>query len=84
MDIDGNGTDDREKVKEMIAEMGGLVTFDLPPNGIVTGELTSETRWLVIGQDFNETDVGGMVQAKAKSLGISQINLEKLLGWLRR
>ncbi len=84
MDIDGNGTDDREKVKEMIAEMGGLVTFDLPPDGIVTGELTAETRWIVIGQDFKEIDVGGVVDAKAKSLGISRINLDKLLGWLRK
>ncbi len=84
MDIDGDGTDDREKVKWMIAEAGGLVTFDLPPDGKSTGELTAETRWLVIGQDFKETDVGGVVDAKVRSLGVMRFNLEKLLGWLRK
>ena len=82
MDIDGNGTDDREELKRMIAERGGLVTYDLPPTGKVTGKLTVETRWLVIGQDFKSIDGWGVVDSKAKSLGISQIHLDKLLGYL--
>jgi hypothetical protein len=82
MDIDGNGTDDREEVKRMIAEAGGLVVFDLPPDGKVIGELTVKTRWIVIGQDFKEIDVGGVVEAKAKSLGISRTDLKNLLKFL--
>jgi len=84
MDIDGNGTDDREEVKRMIAAGGGIVTCDLPPNGKITGELSVETRWLVIGQDFKAIDEWGVVDSKAKSLGISRIYLDKLLVFLRK
>ena len=83
MDMDGDGEDDRETVKAMIESNGGLVTLDLPPDGKVTGELTMDTRWLVIGEDVNTLDQGGLLQAKAKWFGISRINLNKLSGWLR-
>ncbi len=73
MDIDGDGNDDREAVKALIAQNGGQVTE----------ELTVDTRWLVVGQDANETDEGGLFQSEAKQLGISRINLDKLMGWLR-
>ena len=76
--MEGDGEDDRETVKAMIESNGGLVTLDLPPDGKVTGELTMDTRWLVIGEDVNTLDQGGLLQAKAKWFGISRINLNKL------
>ena len=39
MDIDGDDIDDRETIKAMIAQNGGLVTMDLPPIGKGSGEL---------------------------------------------
>ena len=83
MDIDNDGIDDREKLKAMIALFGGRVTLDWPPNEKVIGELSVATRWIVIGDDFKVVDVGGILESKAKSLGISRIKLDKLLGWLR-
>ncbi len=82
MDIDGDGKDDRETLETLIADRGGRVTFDLPPTGKTTGELTLDTRWLVIGEGFDAIDQGGVLQSKAKSLGISRIKLDKLMGWL--
>ncbi len=83
MDIDGDGIDDRERLKAMIEQHGGRVTVDLPPTGKGSGELSVTTRWMVIGDDFKVFDEGGILESKAKSLGISRIKLDKLLGWLR-
>jgi len=59
LDINGDGIDDRETIKAMIAQNGGLVTMDLPPTGKGSGELSVTTRWLVIGDDFKVLDEGG-------------------------
>ena len=94
MDIDGDGKDDRETVKALIAQNGGEVMVDLPPGGVVSGKLTVETRWMVMGEDFKvrkemtSADTAfakdqRALESEAKSLGISRINLDKLLGWLR-
>ena len=83
MDIDGDDIDDRETIKAMIAQNGGLVTMDLPPIGKGSGELSATTRWMVIGDDFKVLDEGDALESKAKSLGISRIHVDKLLGWLR-
>ena len=101
MDIDGDGKDDRQTVKALIEQNGGKVTVDLPPNGKVSGELSVETRWMVMGEGFKvsaalrrdgaELDSAekaaaierNALESQAKSLGISRINLDKLMGWLR-
>lgn len=83
MDIDGDGIDDRETIKAMIAENGGLVTMDLPTTGKGAGELSATMRWMVIGDDFKVLDEGGALESKAKSLEISRIHVNKLLNWLR-
>ena len=95
MDIDGDGKDDRETVKALIIQNGGKVTLDMPPGGKPTGELSVDTRWLVKGDEFkirgselSKTDSDAALERKklesqAKSLGISSINLDKLLGYLR-
>ena len=83
LDINGDGIDDRETIKTLIAQNGGLVTMDLPPTGKGSGELSVTTRWLVIGDDFKVLDEEGALESKAKAFGISRIHVDKLLRWLR-
>jgi len=96
MDIDGDGKDDRETVKALIIQNGGTVILDMPPGGKPTGALTVNTRWLVLGDDvkvqgkeqLSKTDTDAVIERKklesqARALGISSINLDKLLGYLR-
>ena len=80
-DVDGDGQDDRELVEALIEEKRGEVVFDLLSNGQATGEFTADIQWLVTGSDFKQVDKDGEVVAKAKMLGISQIQVSKLLGW---
>ncbi len=95
MDIDGDGSDDRSTIKSLIEENGGIVTVDLPPGGKATGALSVDTRWMVMGEDFKirgsdlsaadqaTANARRILESEAKSLGISRINLDKLMGWLR-
>jgi len=95
LDIDGDGKDDRETVKALIAQNGGEVSVDLRPDGRMEGNLNVNTRWLVIGDEFKilggnldaATEIMGKrrveLEQQAKSMGVSRINLDKLMGYLR-
>jgi hypothetical protein len=50
MDVNRDGRDDREELKRMIQEAGGVVDFDLPPPwvGKETGTLSPRIDWYVI------------------------------------
>jgi hypothetical protein len=50
IDVNRDGKDDREELKRMIQEAGGVVDFDLPPPevGNPTGTLTPRIDWYVI------------------------------------
>jgi hypothetical protein len=96
MDMNGDGLDDRETLKAMIIQGGGIISEDLPPDGKGTGEMTVDTNWLVVGESFKvsaneEIDLRqrsfrenyAKMQIRAKELAVSQINLDKLLNWLQ-
>jgi len=96
LDVDGDGSDDRKVVINLIEQSGGVIAEDLSPDGKSTGKMTADTRWLVVGQKF---DVNGAedldpkikefrskyadMQSRARGLAVSQINLDKLLSWIR-
>jgi hypothetical protein len=50
MDVNRDSRDDREELKRMIQEAGGVVDFDLPPadNGKEMGAITPRIDWYVI------------------------------------
>lgn len=97
LDMDGNGTDDRQILKDMIIQSGGQIAEDLTPEGISSGPgMTVDTRWMVVGEGFKvsateELDARQRVfrqkyadmQRRAKELAVSQINLDKLLNWIQ-
>ena len=59
IDINRDGRDDREELKRMIQEGGGIVDFDLPPPyiGKETGKLTPRIDWYVIDERTPLRDV---------------------------
>lgn len=96
MDMNGDGLDDRETLKEMIIQGGGIVTEDLGPDGKSSGRMTVDTNWLVVGETYKVTGTEELdgrqrefrskfsdMQERAKELAVSQINLDKLLTWLQ-
>lgn len=80
MDVNRDGKDDREELKRMIQEAGGVVDFDLPPLevGKETGKLTPRIDWYVIDDRTPYRDVYTVRQSDASLLRQSQ--MEKRMG----
>ena len=52
IDVNRDGRDDRQELKRMIEESGGIVVYDLPPSwiGKETGRITPAIDWYVIDE----------------------------------
>ncbi|MEZ6090634.1 MAG: hypothetical protein R3C05_21970 [Pirellulaceae bacterium] len=97
MDLDGDGVDDSDRLKAMINSVGAKVSAQVDARGGETGEMTFDTRFLVLGtnpefgttennsENKNEAIMAGIskLKARAKQLGITTISLNKLVGYLR-
>jgi hypothetical protein len=49
LDIDGDGSSDRQRVLSIISTAGGVVDEELRPDGTRQGAMTLDTRYLVLG-----------------------------------
>ena len=49
MDIDGDDKTDREMIREIISMNGGVIDAEVDEDGNQTGEMSFETRFLIIG-----------------------------------
>ena len=77
IDVNRDGKDDREELKRMIQDAGGVVDFDLPPLeiGKETGKITPRIDWYVIDERVpfrqvygeKETDVSVANQSKLRN-----------------
>jgi hypothetical protein len=63
MDIDGDGTSDRQTVLELIEMSGGKVDYWMDEKGNKNGEMTINTRYLVV--ESEALDVGGKSEKAA-------------------
>ena len=91
MDVNRDGRDDREELKRMIREAGGIVEFDLPPPdlGKETGVLSPRIEWYVIDtrgplreQFTHQTDAGLASQAKLDKR-VGEVTKEARLNGIR-
>jgi hypothetical protein len=79
IDVNRDGKDDRQDLKRMIEEAGGIVDYDLPPPnyGKESGKLTARVSWYVTDERMplrdlfeKKTDAGVAMQAQFdKKLG---------------
>jgi hypothetical protein len=90
MDVDGDGKDDYDLVRNLITLNGGVIDAEMKPDGTRVGEITASTRYLVIGKQPDETSSELArsqyikMYEEAQRLGIDQLPLAKLLtqmGW---
>jgi hypothetical protein len=95
MDLNGDGYDDREMVREIIRKAGGEVDAEILPDGRRVGNgLSVRTHKIVIGSDVGLSENASSDQAnrnrqyaqfvsEAKTFGIQQISLENMMGYLK-
>lgn len=90
IDIDGDGYDDRDMIRDLIRMNGGRIDAEDDPSGKSakqTGQLTLETRYLVRGKPPADKQVEGAwtkMQEEAQRMGIRVLNIDKFLdqmGW---
>ena len=79
IDVNRDGKDDRQDLKRMIEEAGGIVDYDLPPptHGKETGKLTARIAWYVTDERMPLRDV---FEAKTDAGIAAQTQFEKQRG----
>lgn len=86
-DLDGDGTDDREMLRDLVRMSGGRIDAEVSLDGKQTGELTMNTRYLVEGSPPDDKAVEGAfskMHDEATRLGVRVLTLAKFLdhvGW---
>jgi peptidoglycan hydrolase CwlO-like protein len=90
MDIDGDKFEDYDTVKNIITLNGGVIDAELRPNGTRIGQLSVNTRYLVLGDPPDDTASPTAIQEFTKirdevsRFGTDIISVDKLLtqmGW---
>ncbi len=84
IDFENDGTNDREKLKNLITYNGGVVDSEVDDKGKVIGQMTPKTQMLILGSAPDERQeelVKGFSQLKgeAKALGVPNMKLEAFL-----
>lgn len=81
IDLDGDGTSDMQQARDLIALNGGVVDAWVNDQGQSEGEMTIETRYLVLGDhpeqpsQSAEREAWKVMSAQADNLGVETINL---------
>ncbi len=90
IDIDGDGRSDLQTVLRLITMNGGVVDSYIDEKGKRVGQMTVNTRYLVLGDAPTETGQAAVIaefskmRSEAQRLGVQQIQLADLLqrmGW---
>jgi hypothetical protein len=85
IDVDGDGRGDLQMIRDIIELNGGVVDAYLGEDGKVNGEITVNTRYLVMGKFPDATNQTGMQKGwqqmieEAKTNGVEVIKLDKFL-----
>ncbi|MBX3412310.1 MAG: hypothetical protein KF708_06290 [Pirellulales bacterium] len=85
MDLDNDGSSDRQMVRDLITMSGGKIDAEVDDAGVRTGQMSIDTRFLVIGAERDSVNAElGRIQGEATNLGVEKITLDKFLdhiGW---
>ena len=90
LDIDGDGKSDAEIVRNLITMNDGIIDAEIDDDGNRRGELTTKTRFLVLGTEHDANTPAKPLDARvrmldeAEKLGIKRMALPELLrqmGW---
>ncbi len=83
MDINGNGSDERQRLRDLIAMNGGIIDAEIGPDGKPIGKITLNTRYVVVGDlsssGGKSSDGSYKLLDEAKKLNVETITLTKFL-----
>lgn len=88
IDIDGDHRSDRSLVRSLLTASGGQIDAEMHDDGQIEGEITSATRYLILGErpdersDRKVLSAYSEMQQKAEQLGVELIPVDKMLDWV--
>jgi hypothetical protein len=88
LDIDGDQHSDRNLIRSLLLSSGGQIDCEMHDDGTIEGEMTSNTRYLVLGDtptDKNDAKVlagWSKMTGEANQYGVETINVDKMLEWV--
>ena len=88
MDLDGDGADDRQRVRDLITRNGGVIDEELGNDGKRVGKMTVRTKYLILGDQPQVTEESGSLSGwteihdEARVLGTRMINVNEFLDYL--
>lgn len=84
LDVDGDGHSDRELVRNLIVSSGGEIDAEVTETAQATGDVSSQTRYLVLGTaptDRKALDAWSKLISSAEQLGVEKLQLDQFLSW---
>lgn len=88
IDIDGDGSDDREMIRDLVRMSGGSIDAEDSADGKQVGAITQNTRYVIQGTPPNDSNIAGKayttMQRDANRLGVKLISVAKFfdqVGW---
>ena len=85
IDIDGDGQNDLQRAKDLIALAGGTIDASAGDDGAIDGAMTISTRYLVLGERPTQPSRAGLadsydrMSAEAAKLGVDTISIVDFL-----
>ena len=79
IDIDGDGTDDLDKLKLLIANNGGTVVAFQDATGTVHGKIDAATQYIVIGDQKTAISTTNKLVLDAQRNSVQQISIASFL-----
>ncbi|MEO1497128.1 MAG: hypothetical protein AAFV43_08265 [Planctomycetota bacterium] len=82
IDLDGDGRSDLQQAKDLIALNGGEIDASLEADGTTDGEMTINTRYLVLGEPSNLPSMAKLregyntMSKRAEALGVETITVD--------
>jgi hypothetical protein len=90
MDIDGDGVDDRQRVRDIISLNGGVIDAEAMDDGKKTGKVTLNTKYVVLGEQPKAKAEGktdainaySEIYDEAKNYGIKTMPVNEFLDYM--
>lgn len=85
MDIDGDGESDRQRIRDLIALNGGIIDAEASDEGVKSGQVSIETKYLIIG---TEPKGEGKISAysevfdEARNFGVREMPVKDFMNYM--
>jgi hypothetical protein len=89
LDIDGDGKSDRARIHDLISLNGGVVDAEVTDEGTRSGQMSVNTKYLVLGEKPESDGAGGgaheafgALYTEAQTLGVEMIPIDRFLDYM--